>query len=449
MTTPAKERGRDLALAALLAVAAASCGQQGTPAGPSSGPPRATPEVVYVAHPQGISAYAIDGGTGALAALPGSPFGPAPATEYGPLTLDPPGRFLYLTDRDAPFGRVSVIRPYAIEPGGALTAVAPLSGVGSDLVPDPVGRFLYVLDHVASPPRAFGFRIDAALRSFTALAGSPFAFPSSRGGRLTVDPAGRFAYFSLFRYGANAPCEGPGAVHGYAIDPQTGVLEAMPGFPVATGVAPARLAFVGQGSRAYLLNAGDDTQLYGPCPEGSITGYDVSAADGTLAELPGSPFVTGRYLRAYGSAPFGASLYVAWNEQITRYAAQPATGGLLATASQPVPRYTTGTTVEVDAIDQRVFVLVNVDSGAYWGDNELHVYRTDAAGSLEFLEEIPLGGGDMRLKVAPKGRYLYILDPLGARVRAYIIDPGTARLRPVSGSPFPTAAGAFGLEILQ
>lgn len=143
-----------------------------------------------------ICAYSIDAGTGTLTPLPGSPLSTGPSLTFiTSLTFHPSGKFLYGTG-PGNFGA------YAVDSAsGALTPIAgipDLSGANAETVTvDPAGKFLYVTDDaVGSGSQIFVYSIDPAAGLLTPISGSPFSsveFPYS----LTLDPSGDLAYVAL------------------------------------------------------------------------------------------------------------------------------------------------------------------------------------------------------------------------------------------------------------
>jgi 6-phosphogluconolactonase (cycloisomerase 2 family) len=151
-----------------------------------------------------ISGFSVDGSTGTLAPLAGSPF-PYPYGEPDGLVVHPSGKFLYAV---APFP--SGIGPkgvgeFNIDPtSGALSPMqsSPAAFAGASITPAPYsiaqtpdGTYLYVLG--SSDGKIYEFSIDASTGVLTPLAGSPYnqeliLYASD----LTVDPSGKFLYFS-------------------------------------------------------------------------------------------------------------------------------------------------------------------------------------------------------------------------------------------------------------
>ena len=86
---------------------------------PTTAPPKKlVPKFAYVAHygSANVSAFGVNGSTGALSALPGSPC----VAGGGPISavLDPKLEFLYVVDH------ASLLSVYRINTGGGLTEIA-------------------------------------------------------------------------------------------------------------------------------------------------------------------------------------------------------------------------------------------------------------------------------------------------------------------------------------
>ncbi len=146
---------------------------------------------VYVANlgSSNVSAYTINGTTGALAAVAGSPF-PA-GTQPHSVTVGPTGQFAYVANSGS--NNVSAFTIDGVT--GALTPVAG-SPFSAGTYPDsvtvhPTGQFAYVANFYSHTVSAYA--IDRTTGALTPVAGSPFSagtYPDW----VTVDPTGQFAY---------------------------------------------------------------------------------------------------------------------------------------------------------------------------------------------------------------------------------------------------------------
>jgi len=177
-----------------------------------------------------VAVFGIDPDTGGLAQVAGSPF--ATGLTPSPLTVEPGGRFGYLTAiSDTPRRTVVKVYAYDIDGSGRLSLIhkkAVLYGGGVSL--DPQARFAYVL---ARPPGMPGriqvFQIDQvshALREVDASQSTPNPID------LVIDFTGSFAYVTD---------DSPPSVFAYAIDQQSGVLTPVAGSPYPVGFNPGQV----------------------------------------------------------------------------------------------------------------------------------------------------------------------------------------------------------------
>ena len=105
-----------------------------------------------------IAAFSIDSASGALTAIPGSPF--ATTLQFAPnqLAIHPSCKFLYAIDgggNDAVAGLAINSASGALSPiAGSPFALTPTSE--GDLLVDPSAKFLYLTDGGIAPAAAFG-----------------------------------------------------------------------------------------------------------------------------------------------------------------------------------------------------------------------------------------------------------------------------------------------------
>ena len=355
-------------------------------------PVQFVPKFVYVAN-QGsnnVSGYAISASTGALTAIPGSPF-PAGASPQS-VAIDPLGRFAYVSN-DGVAAADGSVSAFAIGGNGALTAVgttaASLAKPGT-LTVDPTGRYVHV-----------------ALKAATTAATSVATFSINANGSLTaqpgplpqsplptlVDPAvaepvavaiapsGLFAYVAN-RTSANAALfsvdTSGSASNGrfQSIQPSGSAL-----LLSATGTAPNAIAIPPSG-RAYVVNR----------DSGSITAYQLA---NNFAALTGSPFSTG-----------GVGV------------------GSTSIAIDPLGKFAFATNSAVNTI-----VGFGIDA------------VTGALAPIGVAAPAP--GTPQAVAVEPSGRYAYVANGLGT-VSVYSINATTGVLSAV-GSPL--AAGTNPVSI--
>ncbi len=156
-----------------------------------------TGKYLYVANSEGHNplGYSIDAATGALTALPGSPFTaePTPASDDQPdrIAIDPAGRFAYFTGKNK-------IYSYSIDPTtGALISISgSATGAGTGTQPRTIavnatGSIAYTVDSTAKILSVYS--IDQASGALTFMNGVQ-ATIGAVAVNLVVHPAGRFVY---------------------------------------------------------------------------------------------------------------------------------------------------------------------------------------------------------------------------------------------------------------
>ena len=209
-----------------------------------------------------VSGYAINKSTGALVAVPGSPF-TADQIPYA-VTVDPTGAFTYVANFRS--GTVSVFK--IDQCSGSLSAISvsvPTGASSIALVLDPQGRFLYVANTASNNVSAFAIGSDGTL---TAMPGSPFASGEFTQG-VAVDPSGEFVYVSQgFQ------------VLGYSIGPN-GELVPLTGSP-----------FAASGFLVSLTMDRSGRFVYG-ATSGGVDAFALDATTGNLTQVTGSPFTAG------------------------------------------------------------------------------------------------------------------------------------------------------------
>ncbi len=180
-----------------------------------------------------VGVYAINGSNGALtyvsstgtvAEFPGQAvIDPAGALlSLAPsVAVDPSGQFAYVTDNAS-----NVVSAYAINGTTEKLTAVPGSSFAAGTSPtavavDPSGRFVYVAN--ASSNNVSAYALNSNTGALTTIAGSPFAVGTSPSG-LTVHPSGRFLYVT---HGV------AGTISALAINSTTGALTAISGSPFA------------------------------------------------------------------------------------------------------------------------------------------------------------------------------------------------------------------------
>jgi YVTN family beta-propeller protein len=244
---------------------------------------RYVPKFVYVTNSgdNTISAYTLNAGTGALAAVGSAVTGTAPAS----ISIVPSGRYAYVAN--ATDGTVSV---YVLDAStGALTAVGAAVTTGTKPVSvtvDPSGRFVYVANSGANTVSAYALDPSTGLLTAVGSAVATGMAPAS----VSVDPSGRFVYV------ANAT---DGTVSSYGINAATGALASL-GPDIAAGRQPMSVSVDPWGGYAYVANATD----------GTVSVFAINPSTGVLTAV-GSAVATGTQPMSISVGPWSGSAYVA------------------------------------------------------------------------------------------------------------------------------------------
>ena len=246
---------------------------------------------LYVGNSDGndVSVFAIDGSSGALTTVPGSPFAAggkptalsfysAAYVVYGPPTLL---RYLYVANAGSDnlsayrldlipgtLNRFAAI-PKPLSPASYATGAGPSSLV----VDEGYGPFLCTANSGGSNDIS-AYLIDIYTGNLTPIAGSPY--PAANPGSLAFGAAGKFLY------AANAG-GGAATILGFSVDPSSGTLTGLPGFPVAVGASADSVSIDPTNQFLYVRNGS----------AGNVAGFEPNGATGALNPMPGSPFAVG------------------------------------------------------------------------------------------------------------------------------------------------------------
>ena len=376
-----------------------------------------------------ISAFTINSTTGALTEVPGSPF----AAGSGPqgVAISPSGKFVYVVN-----GTSNDVSGFTLDPStGALTAVpgSPFPAVGDprSVAVDPSGKFVYVAN-VSDGVSAF--TVNAATGALTQVAGSPFqAFgPLS----LVVDVSGRFVYAPEFRLNS---------IGILIIDPTSGALADVDRVQdlfgaVRTKGGPGSIALTSGSTPvsytpkfAYVANSGDN----------NLSGYTIDASTGVLAQLTGSPFAVGTSPASVATDLLSRLLYVAnsGSNNVSAFTVDSTVGSLNAIAGSPFGAGSGPSSVAVDPSRRFVYVT-NKNS------NTVSAYTIDlTSGALVAVAGSPFATGRSPSAVAvdPLGNSVAVANLADNTVSFYAIIPQTGALSPATGSPFAAKTAAVSL----
>lgn len=263
-----------------------------------------------------IAAFAIDGGSGGLTAVVGSPFSLGSiAGEPTGLTMGP-ANFLYAANNNGSVNAFSVARdgslsqiPSSPFPAGTTPAEIVFGQSPQGSTPP---NFVYVTNSGDLLGTISGYSIDTASGNLTPVPGSPFTTS------LNSRPTG--ILFDSFNDAVDGPyvyvaLSQASGVAGFSVDRNTGALTPVPGSPFPGVNLPMGLA-----QYQSFLFAGNNDQ--------TISVFSITQSTGALTPVSGSPFSTGTLP---GSLVVGGqTLYApqAGASGIVALSINPSTGGL-------------------------------------------------------------------------------------------------------------------------
>lgn len=223
-----------------------------------------------------IQGFSINGGTGALTAITGSPFSMS-STEVASLATDSAGKFLFVNAANNHFVEVFSID----QSSGALAHVGTFAtaGFAAQATTDGLGKYLYVT------AGNLGTTVDVytigSTGQLTPIAGSPFFISIAI---LRSEPTGQFL-LGVTGNGVNNGVTIDNHVYVFSID-SSGAPSQVSGSPFATTSIPADLAVHPNGTLVYTFNG----TVNGTSPTAPVEGFQLDTSSGALTPLAGSPF---------------------------------------------------------------------------------------------------------------------------------------------------------------
>ena len=318
-----------------------------------------------------VLGYAIDSTTGALSAVPGSPF----AAGLSPLALalTPSNKFLYVTNYGS-----GTISAYTVD--GTTGALTPVSGspfatrvAARSVAIDPSGKFVYV-GCDSSGTDLWAYAIDQTTGALTPVPGSPYyTAPISyqtgwNAWALAVDPSGKFLYVST---------EQP-SVLTYQIDSNTGALTGVSSSYYGPGVQPSSLGVDPSGKFVYVTGMRD------------VFAYTTDNTTGALTPVTGSPFESGfPYMQSLAIDPLGRFVYTTNSNPngLSAYTINRTTGALAPISGSPFA-WATGFYMAIDPSGKFAYVA-NAGSS-----NAIGAYTIDGTtGTLAPISGSPFAVG--------------------------------------------------------
>ena len=289
------------------------------------GPGSASAQFVYVnnnASSNSVSAFSVDGGTGALTALPGSPFSTGGSGDFSPnvggLNVLVAANYLYATN-----SVTNTVAAFDINTDGTLSTIpgSPFPTLGTapnGIALNAAGTLLFVSNFISGTVSVFSVASNGAL---THVSGSPVTV-ASRPLDLGIDSThsflfvshnliGKVGVYSIGLAGSLTAVGGSpftagggevgldvnaaatrlyvadgsgGTVSGFSVNSGTGALTAVPGSPTSTaGTGPAEVLFHPSLNVLYVSNDGSS----------DVSAFNIDSGTGALSPITGSPFASG------------------------------------------------------------------------------------------------------------------------------------------------------------
>jgi len=264
-----------------------------------------------------IASYTVTLSSGALALV-----GSAASTGSSPvaIALTPSLNALFVLNSGA-----SSISSYTVDSGGTLAATSATTPTGGSqslgLAIDPGGKFLFVANQVSSNISVFSINGT----TLTKVVGSPFTTIPA-GSRLGTDPVAlAVSPTGKFLYVANQLANNVAA---FSIS-AAGALAPLGPLPYDVGTAPSGLAVTPSGAFLYVANSGtQNVSGFAICDKVVTSCSNANKPDGTLTQVPGSPFPAGEDPVAVAIDPAFNFLYVLdrGSNQVSEYSFGSGTG---------------------------------------------------------------------------------------------------------------------------
>jgi 6-phosphogluconolactonase (cycloisomerase 2 family) len=247
-----------------------------------------------------IAAYTITPSSGALTPVAGSPYPVTCSGAFcgndnnpGPMLYDSADQTLYLADVTD-----WVVGAYSVGANGSLTFIANTSADinVNGLAITPNGKFLYATNAGAGDVSAYAITPTATLSGnpepLTPVTSSPFA-AGSNPATPVIEPTGHYLY--VYNSGAQS-------VEAYSINQTSGELTLINTYSIDN---PDMTGLTGEGGLA-IDPSGNYLYVANPVGMGNISVFSISATDGTLTQLPTSPYPMGA---GVGLGPNWISVY--------------------------------------------------------------------------------------------------------------------------------------------
>jgi 6-phosphogluconolactonase len=272
-------------------------------------------------------------------------------------------------------------------------------------------KFAYV---PSSDNRLYGYAIDPTTGKLTAVPSSPVPSVGTGLAAAAATPDGRRVY--TVNTGSNY-------LSPYDIDPATGQLTLGPSM-IGTNAGPSMLSFDPAGQNGYVLSPAAST----------LIAYPVDSATGMFNSGGGVSFSAGMAPVALAVADAGRFVFGIRNATIETYQSHP---GTVSTAVLNPPSVSaTADALAVHPSGRFVYVANGDASGAIQTFSVATV--GPQAGSLTGGGSTPTGSMPASVAIDPTGRFLYTANGGSNDISGFSVDESTGALTPLGGGAVAT-----------
>lgn len=270
-----------------------------------------------------------------------------------------------------------------------------------------VGQFVFVANNAdGTQGDVAAFTVNEQTGALTPVAGSPFLADVGPNG-VVVDPSGQFVYVSN---GATLD------VSRLLLDP-TGTLTLRGQFNTTSSV-PVSLAIAP--SDAFLYTAG-----HGTVATGTISGFTVNTATGSLTGIAGPPFAFSNPQIGIAIDPTSHFIFSNGDPHFLYINSIAADGTLTQTATSGVQTGEGGTAVAVWPKGTSSGGFVYTTNSI---DGTVSAFKYDSSGNVTALAPANAGSGTMGIAMDPAGKFLFVTNFNSGTLSGYSINAQTGAL---------------------
>ncbi|HZR57616.1 MAG TPA: beta-propeller fold lactonase family protein [Terriglobales bacterium] len=220
-----------------------------------------------------------------------------------------------------------------------------------------------------------------------------------------------------------------GKVHGYLVNPSTGVLTPTGQNPPWAHFGPTKVVSDKGGYRLYVINWGSK----------DIDAYFIYRNNGYIYQVPGSPFAIGQNPTGVAVHPSGKFVYVTTINGAVYAFAVESNGSLKPVAGSPFTTQNQPAALAIDPTGHYLYTNDNSNKIDAFSINETDGALTPVPGSPFAQTSSACDDGGIDIAVDPSGKFL-ILPQYCTGVEVFRIDSANGSIAQVAGSPFPIPA---------